>query len=402
MQDKRRIQGLYIAFQFFFDMLVWLPVFFAYQRQMGLSDAQILSIQSMHYLAFCALDVPTGYLADRIGYRNTLRVGAAIFFLSNLLPIFTPTFSGFFAHFFLVALARSLISGAANAYLYEYLKIFDAKSEYKHTEGRARAASLIGKVVSWGAVGALMSWHVTLPYWITAASAATAFLIALTMPALPNDKRLARLEKKHAAFRDSKIVLSHLAHSPFLILLILQGVGVFLLGRLQITFFQPILSDKGFDLASFGVVMAIMSLFEAIGAANPDWLQRKLSDLNAVFALTIAIAGTFFLIAIAGKFGAVAGFCLFAYLMGLVYPIQKQLMNDNLGDSSYRATLLSIESMTDRAASASVIALLSGWAGAGKTVILLNAAGIITIVGVGILFIVFKTLRSRTTLQSHS
>lgn len=386
MPDKRRIARLYVAFQFFFDMLIWLPVFFEFQRRMGLSDAQILSIQSMHYLAFCLLDVPTGYFADRIGYRNTMRAGAGIFTFSNVLVIFTPTYAGFFAHFFLVALARSLISGAANAYAYEWYKSLGAKDEYKTLEGRARAASLAGKVISWAAVGSLMAWHVTLPYWLTALSAAIAFCIALAMPVLPLQHRMARLERRMAAFRDVRNVFASLTRSPFLVLIVLQGVGVFLLGRMQVTFFQPILSDKGFDAVTFGWIMSFMTAFEALGAAYPGWIKRRLSDLNSVFALTAGIAASFFAIALTGKIGAIAGFCLFSYLMGIVYPVQKQLINDNIADPSRRATLLSIESMTDRAVSASVIALLSGYAGAGQTGILLIWTGVGTIVGMALLF----------------
>ncbi len=42
--------------------------------------------------------------------------------------------------------------------------------------------------------------------------------------------------------------------------------------------------------------------------------------------------------------------------MGLAFPAQKQLLNDAIADSRYRATLNSVESMFDRTVTALVVA----------------------------------------------
>ena len=44
--------------------MLWLPIFYAYQRQLGLSDAQIFGIQSLYYVAFCLMEIPTGMAAS--------------------------------------------------------------------------------------------------------------------------------------------------------------------------------------------------------------------------------------------------------------------------------------------------------------------------------------------------
>ena len=78
MTETRRVIKLYHAFSFFFSLLFWAPIFYEYQKQMGLSDSEIFGIQSLYYLAFCFLELPTGFLADRYGHRLSLR-WAAIF-----------------------------------------------------------------------------------------------------------------------------------------------------------------------------------------------------------------------------------------------------------------------------------------------------------------------------------
>ena len=72
----RRIIRLNNGFQLLFNLLWWMPVFYAYQRDAGLSDSQIFGIQSIYYTAFCLFEIPTGVIADRIGALNCLRAGA--------------------------------------------------------------------------------------------------------------------------------------------------------------------------------------------------------------------------------------------------------------------------------------------------------------------------------------
>src|SRR5690606_26118452 len=114
-ESVRRVVRVFYGFQFFFTMLLWLPDFYDYQRHVGLDDTAIFRIQSIYYIAFCLMEIPTGYLADRWGHRFCMKAGAIIVTLGNLLPIFSPGYEGFLAHFLMVALARSFISGASSA-----------------------------------------------------------------------------------------------------------------------------------------------------------------------------------------------------------------------------------------------------------------------------------------------
>ena len=81
--------------------------------------------------------------------------------------------------FLLIALARSLISGAQSAYLYEYLNAHDAGHLYLKVEGVGRSYSLVGKIVYWPVIGLLMQWNMPSPYWLTAINAAIAAVALL-------------------------------------------------------------------------------------------------------------------------------------------------------------------------------------------------------------------------------
>jgi fucose permease len=137
------------------------PIFYSYQKQLGMSDAEIFGIQSVYYVAFCLLEIPTGMVADRFDYRTSLVSGAGVLVVANLVPVFMGSYTGFLAHFLLIAPARSLISGAQSAYLYEFLHAHDAGHLYLRAEGVGRSYNLVGKIVCWPVIGTRLRWRST-------------------------------------------------------------------------------------------------------------------------------------------------------------------------------------------------------------------------------------------------
>jgi hypothetical protein len=303
-----------------------------------------------------------------------------------------PSYAGFLAHFLLIALARSFISGAAMAYLYDYLKSQGRAAEYKKTEGGARALGLLGKVVCWPAVGVLMKWHFTLPYSLTALAALISVGFAWMLPA---QVEVRKTEKTIPLATRLARVYEILRGSPFLFMVMLQGIAIFTLSRIcQVNLFQPILGAKRFDIALFGTVMSLMTVFEACGSGRPQWLRRMTTDLNAIFLLTVVMAASLLAIPFCGPWASVLCLCVFAYAAGLAYPIQSQLMNDSIPDSTYRATLLSVESIIDRAGCAWVASVIGGYLEAGKLNSLLITASLVTLAGMVALGLALRTRRN--------
>jgi MFS family permease len=401
---KRTIR-LYIAFQFFFSLLLWLPIFYEYQKRMGLSETEIFGIQSLYYIAFCLLEIPTGMLADRLGYLLCMRLGAAALVVANVLPVAWPTYSGFLVHFMLIALSRSFISGASSAYLYEYLSSQGRGGEYRKVEGNARAYGLIGKIVCWSAMGPLLnsshSWVVSLPYTLSALSGALSLGFAVGLPVLAQ----AGFQSTAPGVAGSRgaSFLRGLAGSfaviravPAIGLIMIQGVAVFVLARIcQINLFQPILESKHVPVGSYGVVLSVMTAFEAIGSARPDWFTRNISDLNAVFMLSALMAGALALIPWVGIPGALACLCVFSLAVGFSFPIQKQLLNDAIpaSRSQYRATLMSLESLMDRAICAWVATQVGAFMAQGRLASFLVLSSSITFAAVLLLLATIRVTK---------
>ncbi|MDC7335786.1 MFS transporter [Streptomyces lydicus] len=350
----RRIIRLNNGFQLLFNLLWWMPVFYAYQRQAGLSDGEIFGIQSIYYLAFCLFEIPTGLVADRIGTRNCLRAGAVVMTVANLAPVFTPSYTGFLVHFLLIAAGRSLTSGAASAYLYDGLRAEGADAHYLKAEGQARALGLAAKVICWPLLGPLMALAHPAPYVLSAASAGGSFLCALLLPRQvahrPAGSGSTGAGRRGPGFlREAVAAVRCVCTTPWLALVVVQGVAVFTLSRIcQVNLFQPVLLDHGIGEGSHGSVLAAMTVAEAVASARPQWLSTRLSPVAWVSLLSLALAAALAGITLGGPWTVIALLCLFAAVTGFAYPLQRKLVNDAVPAGAPRATLLSVESIVDR------------------------------------------------------
>ncbi|MFF1381845.1 MFS transporter [Streptomyces sp. NPDC058308] len=400
----RRIIRLNYGFQLLFNLLWWMPVFYAYQKSAGLSDAQIFGIQSIYYVAFCLFEIPTGLIADRIGARNCLRAGAIVMTAANLAPVLSASYPGFLVHFLAIAAGRSLTSGAASAYLYDGLRAEGGDAHYLKAEGTARALGLAAKVVCWPLVGPLMALAHPAPYLLSALSAAGSLACALALPRLARPQHATPSApagtgpgkgagRRGGAFlRDAGAALRCVASSRRLALVMVQGVALFTLSRIcQVNLFQPILLDHGIAESSHGGVLAAMTLAEAVASARPQWLSRRLPPVTWVSLLSLALAGTLAAMTLGGPWAVVALLCLFAAATGFAYPVQRKLVNDAVPAHAPRATLLSIESIVDRAVCALAAVAAGAYLSAGHLDALLWHSALATALLLGAFQLLLRT-----------
>jgi predicted MFS family arabinose efflux permease len=326
-----------------------------------------------------------------------LWLGASVLVIANLVPVFAGNYTGFLVHFLLIALARSLISGAQSAYLYEYLHAHDVGHLYLKVEGVGRSYSLVGKIVYWPVIGLLMQWNTPSPYWLTAINAAIAVILALKLPPIPGWERPPGKTSKLLAGVGG--AFGALRKSRWLLLLMIQGIAMFTLVRiLQVNLFQPVLESKNVPVTWYGSVLAAMTIFEAVAAARPHRLSKKIGPARSVFVLTVVMALSIGFIVPSGGAVTIVLLCLFSVTAGMSFPVQKKLLNDAIPDSRYRATLLSMESIMDRAVCAVVAIALGACLAGGQLnefLVLSSAVTVILMALLAGLLIAVRTTRRR-------
>lgn len=109
-----------------------------WQRQIGMSMSQVFWVQGLFGLVMAAFEFPSGYIADRLGYRRTLVAASVLgvlgwssYALADSLPRVILSES-------LLGVSISLVSGCDTALLYESLHATGRESEFAVWMGRTR------------------------------------------------------------------------------------------------------------------------------------------------------------------------------------------------------------------------------------------------------------------------
>nr|MCH9683279.1 MFS transporter [Deltaproteobacteria bacterium] len=171
---------LYPHYQTARALSFWLPVFFLYFNS-RLPAEQVLVLEAIYYAGVVALEVPSGYLSDRLGRRPTLVISTVAWTAGYLALAFAPTFEVFVVGQLLLAAGMAFNSGTDGALLYDSLIACGRGDELARHEGRAQARALLAMGGSALIGGAIATVDLRLGHLLSAGGTAVALGLALAM-----------------------------------------------------------------------------------------------------------------------------------------------------------------------------------------------------------------------------
>lgn len=144
---KHNIQiKTYSAYAYISSFILTRGVFLIYLASVGLSVFEISIYQSTYFISTSILEIPTGYIGDKIGKKKSILIGTILLGFHALLMYINKLFFVFLILSIIEALAYSFISGSEGALLYEILK--DLKLEEHYLEINNKILS--GRSISTG------------------------------------------------------------------------------------------------------------------------------------------------------------------------------------------------------------------------------------------------------------
>ena len=351
-EDRRaaaRNVALYPWFRFFQNLLFWQAVWFLY-FQNELSAAEAILLNALYDLATTVLEVPSGWMSDRVGRRITLILAAVFAVTASALLAFGGSFWVFLAGQVAFGASAAFSSGTDTAFLYESLEDAGRADEVEAQELRAwrfnftalALSALIGGAVS------LVSYAAT---FVMAGAAALVMLVIAIRFVEPG-----RLEHhvpqggewaRFGALREALV-------NPVLLWLFALTVLMYGLSHVPFVFGQPYiqqsLASLGLEaeapLVSGAVTTAMMLLSVAVSWAAPGIRHRigLTAILLAAFAIQIGLAA---ILAATSSAFAIVFLLLRMVPNSLSAPfilarVQPELKNES------RATYLSLKSLTGR------------------------------------------------------
>ena len=85
------------------------------------------------------LEVPSGYISDKIGHKNALVVSKVAFLLSTLVLVFANSSIYFFISSVLMAVGFAMNSGTSSVFLQETLEVLGVSERYSDISGKLRS-----------------------------------------------------------------------------------------------------------------------------------------------------------------------------------------------------------------------------------------------------------------------
>lgn len=112
-----------------------------------ISFTQVMILQSWFMLWILLLEIPTGVVADYFCRKHSLVLAAIVNSIAALVYASMPNFYIFLLGEVLWAMSEALLSGAFEAFVYDFLKILDEEKISKKVFGRVESFGLAGFMV---------------------------------------------------------------------------------------------------------------------------------------------------------------------------------------------------------------------------------------------------------------
>ncbi|NQV89914.1 MFS transporter, partial [Candidatus Uhrbacteria bacterium] len=210
----------------------------------GVTMEQVFWLSIIWSFAALVTEVPSGYLADHIGRKRTLLLGAGLLALTHFGNWFAFGFWQFVPVFILMSSAVSFFSGTEEAMLYESLAELGQEGQMTHKNGRLSSARSMFKMFvpfigAWVAQD-LLDWQFRILIGANAIALLVAVLCLLQLREPQHKKEV--LANEVGIFQES---LNTIRREPWLLRVALNRLLVFVAIFVAWRIYQPLLSGEG-------------------------------------------------------------------------------------------------------------------------------------------------------------
>jgi MFS family permease len=356
-------------------MVFYAPIATLYRQARGLDLAQIALIEAICLSLTMALEIPWGYIADRIGYRLTLVLSFFLLFVSKIVFFNAFSFSLFVFERILLAMANSASSGVDTAYLAR----FDSSQK---TFARYRSFQFAGLVMVACLFPLFREVYVDSAFW-TIVTNGLAFVCIFLLPRerkqeirLPEKDTGSLLVVLRKVLKDWRFLI--FVGSASLLFSVNQVVTVFLV---QVSYRQVGLEDSFFGYPFIALVL--VSFLSSLCSAR---LTDSLGKNNAlVFCFSLSILGILLLVWQSGIVIVLLGVLLLRFGASAVFPLVVSIeANQTQGKQS--ATILSIYALVSETIEL-VVTLILGYLADKNLQLSLLVAGGFALIGLIALYL---------------
>ncbi len=317
------------------------------QQERGLSLAQVTLIDVAFWIAMAVSELPTGVVADSVGRKASLAVGALLLGLGTLAWAFAPTLPLILVTYVVMGLGITFVSGAEDAFFYESIQRTGRASEYTRLVGLAGAVMLGSVAVGSVTSGLLATIDLKLPLIIGGLCDLVALVVILTFKE-PRAEESPNAEKSSVRKPYIMVLRQALAlirarptlRYPIFYLALVPVIA----SVMEFIFMQPQALALGVPIAAIGVLGMLVQIMNMAGATWAGRIKARFGETRILYAAPAVLVFSLVLLAALQIYPALVLIALMGFVTAVLRPLLMSRIQSEVPDE-IRATIISVQSL---------------------------------------------------------
>ena len=325
------------------------PIMYLFFLAQGLSFTQIAILEALYNLTTLVGEIPTGYIGDRVGRRNSLLIGTALISMTLLGIGVSNSFLPLAGLYVCWSLGYNFRSGSEDAWLYDTLTDDLSEGEFAHVRGRGESVALAvgaGAAILGGYLGSI---DLSYPWFVAAGVTSVGVVVLLTLdePETYKDTASDELSLRRTVGIVREVLARRRLRAFLLYYYVLYAAVTFLVFVFLQPIFETVVLDHGIDqsqveallgwfYAAYSLVGAVLNYYTG---AIREIVGLRTWFLVLPFAVGGALIGMYFLPLL-----ALPTFLLIRGVSDVTRSFAGQYVNDRV-ETLGRATVLSAMAM---------------------------------------------------------
>ncbi|WXR62629.1 MFS transporter [Peptostreptococcaceae bacterium AGR-M142] len=339
--SSKRNTRYYYGYSLFSNLLILGPIMTIYFFSKGLSFAQIMFLGSIASVAIVIFEVPTGAMADKLGRKPSMILGALLCSISLLIFVFGHNFYVFAIAEIIFSLGATFKSGSDVALIYDSLKADGEEGKFQEVQGKAKSYLLYAQGIGSILASFLYEINRELPFILSAIFVFISALIAFKLIEPPIENKKGKYGENY--FKQIKSSAIYVVKQKKVRAIILYSMMFFVFFRAGFFLIQPYFEDVLIPVKLFGLIFFFFNMVAAIASKNAHRIMKATRGKTLIL-LSVLMVTSFILIGLSKWWIGVIPMMLQQVARGLYNPTVKKHLNKNI-PSDKRATILSFFSL---------------------------------------------------------
>jgi len=311
------------------------PILHSFYRFYGMDVSFFYYILAISVVSIFLFEVPTGVIADKIGYKKSMIIAVSLLTTSILMFILVQNKLWFIISEIVFALGIAFKSGADTGLIYDTLVVLDKEDEYLDVYTQIRKFLFvfagIGSVLS----SILFSIDPLLPILINVIFMGSNIVLCFFLEEPIHTKEVERIK-----FVDQiNYVAKNCIKNIDLMKIFIVSSILYSFYRLSFNTYQPFFLATNLDIRLYGLVFAILNVFAFYFSNHAKKIVELINHRYFEFLFGCLLIG-FGLLSIPILYLGVFGMVSQQFFRALYGPISTKVVNE-VTESNVRATTLS-------------------------------------------------------------